>query len=198
MKISLFSAGKGLAPPKKHPHLKERLKYMKRFVIGILVTNEAGALTRISGMFARRSFNIESLTVGVTEDPNISRMTIVMNGDDSARDQIIRQLSKIHSVKEIKEMNPESSVNRELIIIKVKTTSETRSEIIDAVNVFRNSIIDYHKDAVSIEVTGDGSKLNAFIDLMADYGILEICRTGLISVDRGATTLKDSGCIPEH
>lgn len=171
---------------------------MKRFVIGLLVTNEAGALTRISGMFARRNFNIESLTVGVTQDPDISRMTIVMMGDDSERDQIIRQLSKIHNVKEIKEMNPESSVNRELIIIKVKTTAETRSEIIDAVTVFRNSIIDYHKDALSIEVTGDGNKLNAFIDLMADYGILEICRTGLISVDRGPRTLKETGYIPEH
>ena len=171
---------------------------MKRFVIGLLVTDEAGALTRISGMFARRSFNIESLTVGVTETPGISRMTIVMNGDDSAREQILSQLSKIHTVKEIKEMDPESSVNRELIIIKVKTTPETRSEILDAVSVFRNSIIDYHKDSVSIEVTGDGSKLNAFIELMSDYGILEICRTGLISVDRGATTLKDSGYIPEH
>ena len=95
-------------------------------------------------------------------------------------------------------MDPESSVNRELIIIKVKTTPETRSEILDAVSIFRNSIIDYHKDSVSIEVTGDGSKLNAFIELMSDYGILEICRTGLISVDRGATTLKDSGYIPEH
>ena len=149
-------------------------------------------------MFARRSFNIESLTVGVTETPGISRMTIVMNGDESAREQILSQLSKIHTVKEIKEMDPESSVNRELIIIKVKTTPETRSEILDAVSVFRNSIIDYHKDSVSIEVTGDGSKLNAFIELMSDYGILEICRTGLISVDRGATTLKDSGYIPEH
>ena len=171
---------------------------MKRFVIGLLVTDEAGALTRISGMFARRNFNIESLTVGVTENPGISRMTIVMNGDDYARDQIISQLSKIHTVKEIKEMNPETSVNRELIIIKVKTTPETRSEIIDAVTVFRNSIIDYHRDAVSIEVTGDGSKLNAFIELMSDYGILEICRTGLISVDRGTATLSDSGYIPEH
>lgn len=171
---------------------------MKRFIIGLLVSNKSGALTRISGMFSRRSFNIESLTVGVTENPDISRMTIVMMGDDSARDQIIRQLSKIHDVREIKEMAPESSVNRELIIIKVKTTSETRSEIIDAVTVFRNSIIDYHKDALSIEVTGDGSKLNAFIDLMADYGILEICRTGLISVDRGTQTLKASGYIPEH
>ncbi len=171
---------------------------MKRFIIGLLVSNKSGALTRISGMFSRRSFNIESLTVGVTENPEISRMTIVMMGDDSARDQIIGQLSKIHDVREIKEMAPESSVNRELIIIKVKTTSETRSEIIDAVTVFRNSIIDYHKDALSIEVTGDGSKLSAFIDLMADYGILEICRTGLISVDRGTATLKDSGYIPEH
>lgn len=171
---------------------------MKRFIIGLLVSDKSGALTRISGMFSRRSFNIESLTVGVTETPGISRMTIVMMGDDAARDQIIRQLSKIHDVREIKEMAPESSVNRELIIIKVKTTSETRSEIIDAVTVFRNSIIDYHKDALSIEVTGDGNKLGAFIDLMADYGILEICRTGLISVDRGTTTLKSSGIIPEH
>lgn len=171
---------------------------MKRFVIGLLVSDKAGALTRISGMFSRRSFNIESLTVGVTETPGISRMTIVMMGDDAARDQIIRQLSKIHDVKEIKEMSQGSSVSRELIIIKVKTTPETRSEIIDAVTVFRNSIIDYHRDALSIEVTGDGSKLNAFIELMSDYGILEICRTGVVSVDRGTKTLKETGYIPEH
>lgn len=171
---------------------------MKRFIIGLLVSDKSGALTRISGMFSRRSFNIESLTVGVTETPGISRMTIVMMGDDAARDQIIRQLSKIHDVKEIKEMSQDSSVNRELIIIKVKTTPETRSEIIDAVTVFRNSIIDYHRDALSIEVTGDGSKLNAFIELMSDYGILEICRTGVVSVDRGTKTLKETGYIPEH
>lgn len=171
---------------------------MQRFIIGLLVSDESGTLTRISGMFARRSFNIESLTVGASETPGISRMTIVMTGDESARDQIIKQLSKIHSVKEIKEMLPATSVNRELIIIKVRTTAETRSEIIDAVTVFRNSIIDYHKDAVSIEVTGDGSKLNAFIELMSDYGILEICRTGLVSVDRGIKTLKETGYIPEH
>ncbi len=171
---------------------------MKKFIIGLLVANESGVLTRISGMFSRRCFNIDSLTVGVTEDPAISRMTIVMTGDEYSRDQIVKQLSKIHSVKEIKEMDPENSVSRELVIIKVKADSKTRSEIIDAVTVFRNKIIDYSKDALSIEVTGEYTKLEAFIELMSTYGIIEICRTGLVSIDRASQTLKDSGKICEH
>ena len=102
------------------------------------------------------------------------------------------------SVKEIKEMDPENSVSRELVIIKVRADSKTRSEIIDAVTVFRNKIIDYAKDALSIEATGEYTKLEAFIELMSTYGIIEICRTGLISIDRASQTLKDSGRISEH
>lgn len=163
---------------------------MKKFVIGILVSNVAGVLTRISGMFSRRSFNIDSLTVGETENPKISRMTIVMTGDDYSRDQIIKQLAKLHDVKEIKEMDGDTSVFRELVILKVKTTADTRREIMDATEVFRNKIIDFSREALTIEITGEGKKLDAFVELMSEYGIIEMCRTGVIAVDRGTETLK--------
>lgn len=166
---------------------------MQKFTIGLLVTNTAGVLTRISGLFGRRGFNIDSLTVGETENPQISRMTIVMTGDDYARDQMLKQLSKLHDVKEIKEMDPENSVSRELIILKVKVNSDTRREIMDAANVFRNKIIDFSPESLSMEITGESKKLEAFIKLMDTYGIIEMCRTGLISVDRGLTTLRGTG-----
>ena len=141
-------------------------------------------------MFARRGFNIDSLTAGETEDPEYSRMTVTMTGDEYARDQIIVQLRKLHDVTEVKEMDPASVVSRELLIIKVATSSETRQEIMDAANVFRNKIIDYSPKSLCIEMTGESAKLNAFIELMRPYGIIEMCRTGLVSMDRGTTSLK--------
>jgi acetolactate synthase-1/3 small subunit len=163
---------------------------VRKFIIGILVSNQFGVLTRVSGLFARRGFNIDSLTVGETENPEFSRMTVTMTGDDYAREQMIKQLSKLNDVKEIKEMNPERSVSRELIILKVRTNNGNRQEIMDAVNVFRYKIIDYSAESVCIEMTGETNKLEAFVDLMRPYGIIEMCRTGLISMDRGTTTLK--------
>lgn len=163
---------------------------MKKFVIGLLVKNRFGVLTRISGMFARRGFNIDSLVVGETENHEFSRMTITMTGDDYARDQIIKQLSKLHDVREIDEMAAEDIVSRELLLIKVRATNETRHEIMDAVNVFRNKIIDYSPTVLCIEMTGETSKLDAFIDLMKPYGIIELCRTGKVSLHRGAKALK--------
>lgn len=164
---------------------------MQKFIIGLLVRNRFGVLNRISGMFSRRGFNIDSLVVGETENPKYSRMTITMTGDEDLRDQIIKQLAKIHDVSEVVEMSNEAIVSRELMLIKVKTTNETRQEIMDAVNVFRNKIIDYSPSALSIEMTGESSKLDAFVELMENYGIIELCRTGKVSMHRGLKTLKN-------
>ena len=163
---------------------------MQKFIIGLLVKNRFGVLNRISGMFSRRGFNIDSLVVGETENSEYSRMTITMTGDDYSRDQIIKQLSKIPDVSEVEEMS-EAIVSRELMIIKVKATNETRQEIMDAVNVFRNKIVDYSPKVLCIEMTGESTKLDAFIDLMRPYGIIELCRTGKVSVNRGEKTLKN-------
>ena len=165
---------------------------MKKYTIGMLVSNQFGVLTRISGMFARRGFNIDSLVVGVTEDPSRSRMTITMTGEDADRDQIIRQLEKLHDVYVVREMEPATIVSRELIMIKVAATSATRQEIIDAVNVFRNKIIDYTPESLCIELTGEASKIEAFVELMKNYGIIEMCRTGLVALDRGTKSLGNS------
>ncbi len=162
---------------------------MKKYTIGILVSNQFGVLTRISGMFSRRGFNIDSLVVGVTEDPKLSRMTITMTGSDDDRNQIIKQLEKLHDVYVAKEMVPEEIVSRELILIKVKCTPQTRSEILDAVSIFRTKIIDYTAESLCIEVTGETTKADAFIELMKSYGIIEMCRTGSVSLNRGSKSL---------
>lgn len=164
---------------------------LKNFIIGLLVSNQSGVLTRISGMFARRGFNIDSLVVGETENKDFSRMTITMTGDDYARDQIIKQLQKLHDVYEITEMSGDGIVSRELILIKVAANQSNRQEIMDAANVFRNKIIDFSPEALCIEMTGEISKINAFIELMKPYGILELCRTGTVSLHRGTRCLKE-------
>ncbi len=164
---------------------------MKKFIIGMLVSNQSGVLTRISGMFGRRGFNIDSLVVGVTEHPEFSRMTITMTGEDYDRDQIIKQLEKLHDVYEVREMLADEIVSRELVLIKVAADRKTRQEIMTAANVFRSKIVDFSTDSLLIEMTGESSKLEAFIELMKDYGIIELCRTGVVSLDRGATCLKN-------
>lgn len=163
---------------------------MKQFMIAILVDNQFGVLSRISGMFSRRGFNIDSLTVGETENPEFSRMTITMSGDDYARDQIIKQLAKLQDVREIEEMEPDTTVSRELLLLKVKCEREDLQQIMNVVNVFRCSTIDFSPNSICIEVTGASSKLDALIDLMRPFGILEMCRTGAVALARGANCLK--------
>ena len=165
---------------------------MKRYVIAVYVENKYGVVARVSGLFMRRGFNIDSLEVGVTEDPERSRMTITMTGEDYDRDQIIKQLEKLQDVFVVREMIPETIVSRELILIKVATTSANRQEIIDAVNIFRNKIIDFTPDSLCIEATGETSKIEAFIELVRQYGIIELCRTGTVSLDRGTKSLTNN------
>ena len=164
---------------------------IKQYIIAILVANQFGVLTRVSGLFSRRGFNIDSLTVGETESPEFSRITVALRGDKASKEQIIKQLSKLHDVKEIKEMKPEETVVRELLLIKVKSDDSSRNKIIDAVSVFRSKIVDYTTDSVCIEITGESSKINAFIDLLKPFGIIEMCRTGVVVLQRGINCLKN-------
>ncbi len=159
-----------------------------QFILAVHVENKAGVLTRVSAMFTRRGFNIDALTVGETENPEYSRITIAMNGDELAREQLINQLRKLYVVKKVEVLDDEP-IKRELMLIKVENKAENRSDIMTAVDVFRASVIDYSTEGMCIEVTGSPSKIDAFVKLMQPFGILEMCRTGIVALDRGTTTL---------
>lgn len=161
-----------------------------RSVIAVYVENKYGVLTRVSGLFMRKGFNIDSLTVGETDDPRFSRITITLNGDDYAREQLVNQLKKLHNVKQVKLLESGGSVERELLLVKVKNTSENRSEIMAAAEIFRAKIIDYTTDAMCVEVTGEPSKIKAFIDVMKPHGIVEMCRTGVVALERGDSIME--------
>ncbi len=164
---------------------------MTKYVFGILVANKFGVLTRVSSMFIRRGFNIDTLTVGETQSPEFSRITISMMGDEYSKTQIIKQLDKLHDVKQVEVMERDETVTRELLLIKIKNDSATRQDVLSAVDVFRSKIIDYSPDALCVEITGESSKINAFIELVKPYGIMEMCRTGLVALERGGNCL---GC----
>ncbi len=160
----------------------------KNFVIAVYVENKAGVLTRVTAMFTRRGFNIDSLTVGETERSEYSRITISMSGDEYVKAQLINQLQKLLVVKRV-EVLEEEPIKRELMLIKVTNESQNRSDIMTAVDVFRASVIDYTPEGMCIEVTGSPSKIDAFVKLMEPFGILEMCRTGIVALDRGSRTL---------
>ena len=163
---------------------------MTKYVFGILVANKFGVLTRVSSMFTRRGFNIDTLTVGETQSPEFSRITISMMGDEYSKTQIIKQLDKLHDVKQVEVMERDETVTRELLLIKIKNDSATRQDVLSAVDVFRSKIIDYSPDALCVEITGESSKINAFIELVKPYGIMEMCRTGLVALERGGNCLR--------
>ena len=160
---------------------------MNTFIIAVYVENKTGVLTRVTGMFTRRGFNIDTLTVGETERSEYSRITVCTNGDKDVQ-QMVNQLKKLFVVKKV-EVLEEDAIKRELMLIKVKNDSKNRSDIMTAVDVFRASVIDYSSDAMCIEVTGNPSKIDAFVKLMQPFGILEMCRTGIVALDRGTETL---------
>lgn len=160
-----------------------------KFVIAIYVENRFGVLTRVTSMFTRRGFNIDALTVGETESPEYSRITITMSGDGYARDQMINQLRKLFNVKKVEVLEKSTSIDRELMLLKVKNSAENRQEIMSVVDIFRCKIIDYAVDALCIEVTGEPSKIDAFVQLMKPFGIIELCRTGIVALDRGSSSL---------
>lgn len=158
---------------------------MHRKVFQLLVDNTAGVLSRISGLFSRRGYNIESITAGVTADVRYTRITIVTSGDDEILDQIEKQVAKLVDVKDIKELEPNDSVYRELALIKVKVSAEQREGVISVANIFRANIIDVSPDSLIIELTGNQNKIEAFISLLDGYEILELARTGIAGLGRG-------------
>ena len=163
---------------------------MRHAVFSILVENSAGVLSRVAGLFSRRGYNIDSLTVGETTDPKVSRMTVTVTGDDDVLEQIEKQLSKLIDVKEVVELPAEASVCRELVLVKVECDTTRRQEIIAISAIFRANIVDVSPESVIIELTGAQSKLNAFIELLNGFKITELARTGITGLARGTASLK--------
>ncbi len=163
---------------------------MKKHVLSVLVENQAGVLSRISGLFSRRGYNIHSLSVGETENPSISRMTIVVGESAQTLEQIKKQLNKLIDVIKIIELEDSTSVYRELALIKVKTTEESMAKIIEIANIFRARIIDVDGESLMVESTGDQSKLTALINMLEPYGLKEVIRTGITALERGNKELK--------
>ena len=163
---------------------------MDQYVIGVIVANVSGVLSRVSGMFTRRGFNIDSLTVGETESSGFSRITIAFHGDEDIKERILQQLQKLHDVREVEVLDSKDTVIRELLLIKVRNKTEIRQDIMTAVEIFRSKIVDYSTASLTIELTGETSKIDAFIELVKPYGIMEMCRTGLVAIERGENCLK--------
>lgn len=163
---------------------------MKKHVLSVLVENHSGVLSRVSGLFSRRGYNIDSLSVGETEDPKISRMTIVADADEYTLEQIKKQLNKLIDVIKITELKEEHAVYRELALIKIAATKENRAEIIEIANIFRAHIVDVANESIIIEATGDQGKISALSNMLMPYGIKEVVRTGLTALQRGEKELK--------
>ena len=162
---------------------------MERHVLSVLVRNSSGVLTRVSGLFARRGFNIDSLTVGRTENPDISRMTITLNGNEDVLEQFTKQLNKLEDVLRVLNLKYDNSVYRELVLIKVK--ADERAAVNEVAKIFRSKIIDVSPETLTIELTGDDSKINALIKLLEEYEIKELVRTGVCALERGANDITD-------
>ncbi|GAE90140.1 acetolactate synthase small subunit [Acetivibrio straminisolvens] len=170
---------------------------MAKHTLSVLVENHAGVLSRIAGLFSRRGFNIDSLAVGVTENPEISRMTIVVDGDDYIVEQVSKQLNKLVDVIKIKELEDSDSVSRELALIKVGANASTRSEIVQIAEIFRAKIVDVSKSTLTIEISGSVNKVAALEDMLKQFGIKEIVRTGTIAIERGNKIIKNKNSDEE-
>ncbi|OFW34511.1 MAG: acetolactate synthase small subunit [Candidatus Aquicultor primus] len=156
-----------------------------KHILSVLVENKPGVLARVSGLFSRRGFNIDSLAVGPTEDADISRMTIVVDADDVKLEQITKQLYKLINILKISDLDPSDAVERELVLIKVNAPPNMRPEIVETANIFRANIIDVSKSTLTIEITGTSNKIQALEDLLRPYGIKELVRTGKVALARG-------------
>ena len=162
-----------------------------KFAFSILVTNQPGVLTRIASLLSQRDFNVDTFTSGYIEDNEYARVTITASGDSRKKEQMLRQISKLYDVKKVEVMEPENTILRELLIVKIGASGEKLREILDAASVFRSKVVDMSPGSVCIEITGETSKIDAFLNYIRPYGILEYCRTGLIAVQRGSKCLSD-------
>ncbi|GHV72595.1 acetolactate synthase small subunit [Spirochaetia bacterium] len=167
---------------------------MSQHVVSALVENRAGTLSRVSGLFSRRGFNIDSLTVGETENPLVSRMTIAVNGEESdhssrALEQIVKQLEKLVDVIAVRELDDSSCLRREIMLIKIGADEKSRAAVLEIINIFRSRVIDISPETITIEATGSRDKLDGLLLLLRPYGILETARTGLVALERGSRVL---------
>jgi acetolactate synthase-1/3 small subunit len=169
---------------------------MSRHMLSVLVENKPGVLARIASLFSRRSFNIDSLAVGPTEDPDVSRMTIVVNADLLPLEQVTKQLNKLVEVIKIVELDPAVSVQRELLLVKVAADRASRSHILETVQLFRAKVVDVAPDAVTIEATGNADKLEALLRVLEPFGIRELVQSGLVGVSRGSRSITDRSTRP--
>ena len=164
---------------------------MSSHVLSLLVEDKPGLLTRVAGLFARRGFNIESLAVGVTEVPGLSRITVVVDVDELPLEQVTKQLNKLVNVIKIVELDAASSVQRQHMLIKVRADNQTRSNVLEVVNLFRAQIVDYAPDALVIEVTGDTGKVEAFLRALEPFGVKELAQSGLLAIGRGGKSITE-------
>ena len=164
---------------------------MNRYTFAILVHNRFGVLNRVTSMFRRRRFNIASLTVSETETAAYSRITAVFDGEEATKEQLMSQLYKLPDVVVVRELDREATVNSELLLIKLANRGEHRGDILDAARAFEAKIVEYSRDAIILQLVGDTQLIDNFIDLMRDYDILESCRTGVISLSRGMSSMRD-------
>ena len=169
---------------------------MSRHTLSVLVENKPGVLARIAGLFSRRGFNIDSLAVGPTEHPEISRMTIVVNVEELPLEQVTKQLNKLIEVIKIVELEGAGSVTRELLLVKVKADSETRGQVLETVQLFRAKVVDVAPDAVTIEVTGSAEKLEAFLRVLEPFGVRELVQSGMVAIGRGGRSITDRTLRP--
>ncbi len=164
---------------------------MSSHVLSLLVEDKPGLLTRVAGLFARRGFNIESLAVGVTEVPGLSRITVVVDVDELPLEQVTKQLNKLINVIKIVELDPASSVQREHMLIKVRADNQTRSNVLEVVNLFRAQIVDYAPDALVVEATGDKGKVDALLRALEPFGVKELAQSGLVAIGRGGKSITE-------
>lgn len=162
---------------------------MSQHTLSVLVENVPGVLARVSGLFSRRSFNIESLAVGPTEHPEISRMTIVVSVSEQPLEQVTKQLNKLVNVIKIVELEPDSAVRRELLMVKVRADASVRSQVLETVQLFRAKVVDVSPEALTIEATGDGDKLDALLRMLEPYGVREMVQSGSIAIGRGPRSI---------
>ncbi|MBR6909555.1 MAG: acetolactate synthase small subunit [Lachnospiraceae bacterium] len=162
---------------------------MQKKVFQLLATNTSGVLSRISGLFSRRGYNIESITAGVTSNPEYTRITIVTSGDDEVLEQIEKQVAKLVDIKVVNELKPDESVYRELALVKVRCSAEERPSVIAITDIFRGKIVDVATDSLIIEITGDVEKIDKFLELLEGHEILELARTGMAGLSRGIETV---------
>ena len=158
---------------------------LKRYTVGVLVDNEPGVLSRVSGLFSRRGFNIESLAVGPTQVPEVSRITIVVLGDDSHIEQLVQQLYKLICVQKVQVMQPKNAVERQLLLVKVRAGLAEREGLMRLVDIFKAKVLDVTKSSMILQITGDNDKIAAILGLLEDYGITELVRTGVVALERG-------------